>query len=45
LLASPAGYARMKEMIPTFDEDMKLPAHADRFRAVRQRADEILQLR
>lgn len=45
LLASPAGYARMKEMIPTFDEDIKLPAHADRFRAVRQRADEILQLR
>lgn len=45
LLASPAGYARMKEMIPTFDEDIKLPAHADRFHAVRQRADEILQLR
>lgn len=45
LLASPAGYARMKEMIPTFDEDIKLPAYADRFRAVRQRADEILQLR
>ncbi len=45
LLASPAGHARMKAMIPTFDEDIKLPANAARFREVRQRADEILGLR
>jgi len=45
LLASPEGHARMKEMIQTFDEDIKLPANAARFREVRQRADEILGLR
>jgi malate dehydrogenase (quinone) len=45
LLASPEGHARMKEMIPTFDEDIKLPANAARFREVSQRADEILGLR
>jgi len=45
LLASPEGHARMKAMIPTFDEDIKLPANAARFREVRQRADEILGLR
>ena len=44
LLASPEGHARMKAMIPTFDEDIKLPANAARFREVRQRADEILGL-
>jgi malate dehydrogenase (quinone) len=45
LLASPEGHARMKEMIPTYDEDIKLPAYADRFRTIRKRTDEILQLR
>jgi len=45
LLASPEGHARMKAMIPTFDEDIKLPANAARFREVRQRTDEILGLR
>jgi len=35
----------MKAMIPTFDEDIKLPANAARFRDVSQRADEILGLR
>ena len=45
LLTSPEGHARMKAMIPTFDEDIKLPANAARFREVRQRADEILGLR
>ena len=45
LLASPGAHARMKEMVPTYDEDIKLPANADRFRAVRQRSDEILGLR
>jgi hypothetical protein len=34
----------MKEMIPTYDEDIKLPENAARFREVQQRADEILQL-
>jgi len=45
LLASREGHARMKAMIPNFDEDIKLPANAARFREVRQRADEILGLR
>ena len=45
LLSTSEGRARMKAMIPTFDEDIKLPANAERFRAVRQRADEILGLR
>lgn len=45
LLASSEGHARMKEMIPTFDEDIKLLANAARFREVSQRADEILGLR
>jgi malate dehydrogenase (quinone) len=44
LLASDAGKARLKEMIPTYDEDIKLPQNADRFREVQQRANELLQL-
>ena len=44
LLASPEGHARMKTMIPTYDEDIKLPTNADRYREVSQRANEILQL-
>ena len=44
LLASPEGHARMKTMIPTFDEDIKLPANAARFHEARQQADEILEL-
>jgi malate dehydrogenase (quinone) len=44
LLESPAGKARMKEMIPTWDEDLKVPSKAERFREVSQRANEILQL-
>jgi len=44
LLASPEGHARMKTMIPTFDEDIKLPANAARFHEARQQADEILGL-
>ena len=44
LLATAAGRARMKEMIPTYDEDIKLPQNADRFRAVQRRTNEILQL-
>lgn len=34
----------MKAMIPTYDEDIKLPANAARFREVSQRANEILPL-
>ncbi len=44
LLERPEGKMRMKEMIPTYDEDIKLPANADRFRTVSRKADEILQL-
>jgi malate dehydrogenase (quinone) len=44
LLATDAGKARMKEMIPTWDEDIKLPANAARFRAVQQKANALLQL-
>ncbi len=44
LLASAEGHARMKAMIPTYDEDIKQPAHAARYREVSQQANEILQL-
>ncbi|MCX7392618.1 MAG: malate dehydrogenase (quinone) [Planctomycetales bacterium] len=44
LLASPDGRTRMKLMIPTYDEDIKLAANSERFYAVHQAADEILQL-
>ncbi len=44
LLASPEGKARMKEMIPTHDEDLKLAANADYVRAVQQKANPLLQL-
>ncbi len=45
LLATPEGHARMKEMIPTYDEDIKLLANARRFQEVNQRAEELLGLR
>lgn len=44
LLATAEGRARMKEMIPTYDEDIKLPQNADRFRSVHCKANELLQL-
>jgi malate dehydrogenase (quinone) len=44
LLQNSEGRARMKEMIPTYDEDAKLPENADRFRAVQRKANELLQL-
>ena len=44
LLATPEGRGRMKEMIPIYDEDIKLPENADRFRAVQKQANERLQL-
>ena len=43
LLERPEGKARMKEMLPTYDEDIKLPEKAARFQEVSRRADEILQ--
>jgi malate dehydrogenase (quinone) len=45
LLSNPDGHARMKAMIPTFDEDIKLPENADRFLQCSQTAEAILQLR
>jgi malate dehydrogenase (quinone) len=44
LLETAEGKARMKEMIPTYDEDIKLPENADRFREVSRKVDAILQL-
>ncbi|HEY8990375.1 MAG TPA: malate:quinone oxidoreductase, partial [Luteolibacter sp.] len=44
LLASPEGKARMKAMLPTFDEDIKLPENAERFREVSRKAEDLLQL-
>jgi malate dehydrogenase (quinone) len=43
-LKTPEGHARMKEMIPTYDEDLKLQHNAKRFREVNARANEVLQL-
>ena len=44
LLAGSEGRTRMKAMIPTYDEDIKLSANTERFYAVHQTAAEILQL-
>ena len=44
LLATPAGHARMKQMIPIYDEDIKQSANAKRFRLVHETAMESLQL-
>jgi malate dehydrogenase (quinone) len=44
LLATESGRARMKEMIPTYDEDIKLPQNAARFQAVQRNANALLQL-
>jgi len=44
LLESPEGRARMKEMIPTWDEDLKRPENAGRFEEVDRRSNELLQL-
>jgi len=45
LLSSPEGQARMKAMIPVFDEDVKLAENAESFREVSRQAEESLQLR
>jgi malate dehydrogenase (quinone) len=44
LLAKDSSRARLKEMIPTWDEDLKLPDNAARFQAVRSVTNERLQL-
>ena len=44
LLETEEGKARMKEMIPTWDVDIKQPANADFYREHSQRANEILGL-
>ncbi len=44
LLQSPEGKARMKEMIPTYDVDIKLPENAAFFRESHDRASRMLQL-
>ncbi|MBK1881907.1 malate dehydrogenase (quinone) [Luteolibacter pohnpeiensis] len=44
LIKSEEGKARMKEMIPTWDVDIKLPANAEFYREHSQRANEALNL-
>jgi malate dehydrogenase (quinone) len=44
LLESTEGKARMKEMIPTYDEDLTLPANAGHFREISRQNDAVLQL-
>ncbi|HEY1122949.1 MAG TPA: malate dehydrogenase (quinone) [Haloferula sp.] len=44
LLETPEGKARMKEMIPTWDEDLTKPESAARFAEVSRRANELLGL-
>ena len=44
LLATSEGRARMKKMIPTFDEDLKVPANAGRFESTSRQTDETLGL-
>ncbi len=44
LLSSADGHARMKEMLPTFDEDLKQPINAGLFEKTSQQSHETLQL-
>lgn len=44
LLEHSAGRARMKEMLPTYDEDLKQPAQAALFRKISANTEAILQL-
>lgn len=44
LLESPEGKARMKEMIPSWDEDLKAPGMAERYREIERQSNEALQL-
>lgn len=45
LLENPESRARLKEMIPTYDVDIKLPENAAFFRAEHDKATEVLQLK
>lgn len=45
LLQSPEGAAAMKQMIPTYDEELHDPSAVQRFREIHGRSDEQLQLR
>ncbi len=45
LLETGTGRARMKEMIPGWDEDMKRRENAEKFRSIHRKACEILRLR
>ena len=44
LLEHSAGRARMKEMLPTYDEDLKQPAQAALFRKISANTEAILQM-
>lgn len=44
LLQSDEAVAAMKQMIPTYDEDLQDPASIQRFRDIHQRSDQQLQL-
>jgi malate dehydrogenase (quinone) len=44
LLATSEGRARMKKMIPTYDEDLKVPANAGLFERTSRQAEETLGL-
>ena len=44
LLATSEGRARMKRMIPTYDEDLKVPANAGLFERTSRQAEETLGL-
>ena len=44
LLETPEGKARMKAMIPGYDEDFKRPENAARFQQLREKVDQLLQL-
>jgi malate dehydrogenase (quinone) len=44
LLATPAGQARLKEMIPIYGVDIKLPENAAFFKTHSDRAEKVLGL-
>jgi malate dehydrogenase (quinone) len=44
LLSDPASSRRMKEMVPTYDVDIKAPENAEWFRKVSQEASRLLKL-
>ncbi len=44
LLASADGHSRMKQMIPTYDEDLKQPGNAQLFKKTSIAAEDILKL-